>query len=278
MRIHNRLLPQMAIWCDLSRQNSFPPDDLSKFLVNIPKGRGRLIPPHSGKVWRNAWIAHACVANKKRAPIRRSIARAVLKGGPQESAAKGRARECTWRRSFPVPRTRAYVCVCALRRHRNARTSLVLTRDLSHKVTAMYASLSFFFLSSGKTVGIRDMCLPIHTPRSWSTQERIGGKGRILVVFGKRANAGRRRTTGGAKGGKMRQEWEDDRTCAIHGRHKAVNPWEYRACASGPARGLHELYGLSFSLRVPLFYLRLLFARMAFRPAHGDFFFNTWLH
>jgi len=147
------------------------------------------------------------------------------------------------------------------------------------RCTLLSLSLFFFFsLSSGKTVGIRDMCVPIHTPRSWSMQKRmVGGGGGILVMFRKRANVGGRRTIGGAKGGKTRQEWEEDRTCAIYGRHKAANPWEYRACASGPARGLHELYGPSFSLRVPLFYLRLLFARTAFRPAHGDFFFNTWL-
>lgn len=83
--------------------------------------------------------------------------------------------------------------------------------------------------------------------------------GGIPVVFGKRGlNAGGRRTVGGAKGGRTRQGWEDDRT---YGHHKAANPWEYRACASGPARGLHELYGLSFSLRVPLFFLKPLHAR-----------------
>lgn len=104
--------------------------------------------------------------------------------------------------------------------------------------------LSFFFLTSGKTVGIRDMCVPIHTPRSWFARGRIGGEN-PCGVWKESPNAGGRRTIGGAKGERMRQGWEDDRTYAVHGRHKAANPWEYRACASGPARGLHELYGLS---------------------------------
>lgn len=214
--------------------------------------------------------------------------RAVLKGGLRESAAKGRARECTWRRSFPIPRTRAYVCVCTLRRLRNARTSFVLPRVLSHKATVRPAPLflSFFFpLMSGETVGIRDMCVPIHTPRSCSAQERLGESLWCLE---------REPECWWKEDGRRREGWKDEGrggkmtgTYAVHGRHKAANPWEYRACASGPARGLHELYGLSFSLspppslslRVPSSSnLRLLFARMTFRPAHGDFFFNTWLH
>lgn len=32
----------------------------------------------------------------------------------------------------------------------------------------------FFFLTSRKTVGIRDMCVLIHTPRSWSAQGKKG--------------------------------------------------------------------------------------------------------
>jgi len=140
-------------------------------------------------------------------------------------------------------------------------------------------SLFFFFLFQAGRLWEFGTCACLYTRRARGPCKREwwGEGGGILVMFRKRANVGGRRTTGGAKGGKTRQEWEDDRTCAIYGRHKAANPWEYRACASGPARGLHELYGSSFSLRVPLFYLRLLFARTAFRPAHGDFFFNTWL-
>jgi len=179
---------------------------------------------------------------------RRSIARVVLKGGLRESAAKGRARECTWR-SFPIPRTRAYVCVCTLRRLRNARTFFILPRDLSHKVTAMCASLSFFY---GKTVGIRDMCVPTHV--ALVVHAREDARGNPCGVWKESPNAGGRRTVGSAKGGKTRQGWEDDRTYAVHGRHKAANPWEYRACAS-PARGLHELYGLFF-LHVLFFFLK----------------------
>lgn len=79
------------------------------------------------------------------------------------------------------------------------------------------------------TVGIRDMCVPTHAvPRGPHTRRNL--------VFGKRRvyNLGGKEKEGGeGRAGPM----------AVRGRHKARNPWEYRACASGPARVLHELWG-----------------------------------
>lgn len=60
-------------------------------------------------------------------------------------------------------------------------------------------SLSFFFLRAGR-LGIRDMCVPVHTPRSWSARGRM--RGDPCGVWKKSPSAGGRRTAGGAKGGK----------------------------------------------------------------------------
>lgn len=105
--------------------------------------------------------------------------------------------------------------------------------------------LSFFSLRAGRLWEF-GTCACLYTRRARGSREGEWGGENPCGVWKESPNAGGRRTAGGAKGGRMRQGWEDDRTYAVHGRHKAANPWEYRACASGPARGLHELYGLSF--------------------------------
>lgn len=48
---------------------------------------------------------------------------------------------------------------------------------------------------------------------------------------------------------------------AVRGRHKARNPWEYRACASGPARVLHELWGGLPTLLSPVFFFPFFLSR-----------------
>lgn len=102
-------------------------------------------------------------------------------------------------------------------------------------------SLFFFFLTSGKTVGIRDMCVPIHTPRSWSA------RGRILVVFGRGGRTleeggwlAARRVEGRGRGGKTTGPTLSTAAIRrqIHGNIEHVH--------RSLARGLHELYGLSF--------------------------------
>jgi len=56
---------------------------------------------------------------------------------------------------------------------------------------------------------------------------------------------GRGTPWGGWKEREKKKRREDDRTYVIRDRHKAADPWEYRACASGQlARGLHELHGV----------------------------------
>lgn len=103
------ILPVIASYrkwrCDIIAPKLFSGKrDRSKFLINIPRRIGRLIPSRFGGTRNRSRVCR----EQKRALIRRSIARAVLKGGPRESAAKGRARECTWR-SFSTSHTRVYV-------------------------------------------------------------------------------------------------------------------------------------------------------------------------
>lgn len=233
-----------------------PPDDRSKFLVNIPRV-GRLIPPHFRPNGMLKSFTRVSRTKKKEHlsvdPSRRQFWKAGLEKARQKDAHVSARGDDHSR--FPT-----HVLTCAYARCGGSGTLAPpsffsgISPTRWRRYVPFFLSLSFFFfLTSGKTVGIRDMCVPIHTPRSWSAREEGG----ILVVFGKRGRmVGGRRTVDSAKGGKTRQGWEDDRTYAVHGHHKAANPWEYRACASGPARGLHELYGPFFSLRVPLFFLK----------------------
>lgn len=236
---------------DLSRRNSPPPDDRSKFLVNIPRV-GRLIPPRfrpdgiPKSFTRVSWT-------KKKEHLSVDPSRGQFWKADPEKARQKDAHVSA--RGDDRSRTRAYVCVCTLRRLRNARTSFILLRDLSHKVTAICASLSFFFFSYEREDCGNSGHVRAYTHAALVVRAREDG-GNFCGVWKERPNVGGRRTDGGAKGGRTRQGWEDDRTYGVHGRHKAANPWEYRACASGPARGLHELYGLSCSLRVPLFFLK----------------------
>lgn len=96
------------------------------------------------------------------------------KAGSRESAAKGRARECTWR--SVAAHTCAYAC------------SVVGAHPSSFPEASparwRLLSLSSSFSSSlrARTVGIRDMCVPTHAVLVVRTS-----KGEILMVFGRRA-------------------------------------------------------------------------------------------
>lgn len=111
---------------------------------------------------------------------------------------------------------------------------------LSHKMIAMRASLAPT-LSFSRTGEVWEFgtCACLHTPCSWFAQAR----GKSLWCLEEEPARERKRDRV-ERDVKTRQGREDDRTYAVRDRHKAVNPWEYRACASGQlARGLHELRG-----------------------------------
>lgn len=98
------------------------------------------------------------------------------------------------------------------------------------------------------TVGIRDMCVPTHAVVRIHTRKKK--KSRVWKE---------KSTAEGKKRKRERGERRRGRTgpMAVRGRHKARNPWEYRACASGPARVLHELWG-GFPPSLSFFFLSFL--------------------
>lgn len=186
---------------------------------------------------------------------------------------------------FPILRTRAYVCVCTLRRHRNARTSFVLSRDLSHKVTAMRASLflfllPFFFLRARRLWEF-GTCACLYTRRARGPREG-GSRGESLWCLERELERWRK------EDGRRREGWKDGgrggkttgptlSTAAIrrriHGNIEHVHRSPLVGCTSYTGGSPSPSASLSSTSETSGW----LFARTAFRPAHGDFFFNTWL-
>lgn len=198
---------------------------------------------------------------------------AVLKGElPFEKARQmdARARECTWPSFVPAwdgVRARAW----GLRQECGGRDALRADAGRWGAVGRGEARRGASFVFSRGcltrwrrclgTVGIRDMCVPTHAALVVRT------RGGHLVMFGKRGVTERKKRKG------------KDRTYPVRGayigRHKARNPWEYRACASLRSCAARVMGWLATLLYLFFFPPPSVY-RIPWPGAFGDFL-TTWL-